>query len=681
MNDETPEPLLRRIKRTLIGGARSPREADTFHKISLIAFFAWIGLGADGLSSSCYGPSEAFVNLQGHPYLGMFVALATAVTIFVIATSYSQIIELFPSGGGGYLVASKLLSPRLGMLSGCALMVDYVLTIAVSVASGTDALFSFFPQAYGDHKLMFAAGVVVILTLMNLRGVRESIGPLVPIFLVFVFTHAFVIVYSICVHAPELPGLATKTMAEAKSSVSSLGIWGTVFIIMHAYSMGAGTFTGIEAVSNGLPILRDPKVKTGKRTMHYMWISLAVTVTGLMIAYLLFNVQPEEGKTLNAVLLERMSGSWSFGGPTFVIVTLVSEAALLFVAAQTGFLGGPRVLANMAADRWFPTRLSMLSERLVTHNGIIIMGLAAVVTVLMTRGAIEILVVLYSINVFITFALSQTGMVRHWWASRKTQPHCLKKLFINGVGLVLTLFILVWIVIFKFNKGGWITLLVTGALVLLASLIKRHYNASRKLVEQFNSLAMSAMKVSDLSNGDARNEAKARLPDPSGKTAVLLVNDYNGMGVHSLMNIFRFFGESFKNYIFAQVGVIDTENFKGVNEVANLERHVQNQVQQYVQIMRQQGCFAEAYTSVGADIVDEIEKLADQIVRKYPQAVFFAGQLLFPHDSVATRLLHNNITFALQRRLYHKGIPFMLLPIRVMENPMSIHHRAKKHTQ
>jgi hypothetical protein len=235
-------------------------------------------------------------------------------------------------------------------------------------------------------------------------------------------------------------------------------------------------------------------------------------------------------------------------------------------------------------------------------------------------------------------------------------------------------------VIFKFYQGGWATLLVTGARVAVASLIKRHYNASQKLVEQFNNLAMSAMKVSGLSNGHARNEAKARLPDPTGKTAVLLVNDYNGMGVHSLMNIFRFFGESFKNYIFAQVGVIDTKNFKGVSEVTNLERHVSGQAQKYVQIMRQQGYFAEAYTSVGADIVDEIEKLSDQIIRKYPQAVFFAGQLLFPHDSVAIRLLHNNITFAIQRRLYHKGIPFMLLPIRVIENPMSIHQPIKKTT-
>ncbi len=680
MNGESPESLLRRIKRLVIGAARSPREAQVFHKISLVAFFAWIGLGSDGLSSSCYGPAEAFKNLGDYPYLGILVALATAITIFVIATSYSQIIELFPSGGGGYLVASKLLTPRLGMVSGCALIVDYVLTITVSVASGADALFSFFPHDWANYKLLFAVGALLVLTVMNLRGVRESVGPLVPIFLTFVATHAFIIIYTAFEHGAELPAIANETASQARSAVSSLGLWGAIFLVMHAYSLGASTYTGIEAVSNGLPILREPRARTGKRTMHYMWISLAVTVLGLMIAYLLFGVKGEPNKTLNAVLLERMTESWTRGGSTFVIVTLISEAALLFVAAQTGFLGGPRVMANMAADRYLPARLSMLSERLVTHNGIILMSLAAIATMLLTEGSIAVLVVLYSINVFITFVLSQLGMVRHWWTSPRSEPHRRKKLVINGVGLVLTALILVWTVIFKFSEGGWAALLATGALVVVASLIKRHYNASRRLVEQFNSLAMSALKVSQLSEIDATKAASAAKCDTSARTAVLLVNGFNGMGVHSLMNIFRFFGESFKNYVFLQVGHIDTENFKGAAEVSKLDRYIRQQSEQYVQVMRRQGYFAEAFTSVGADVVDEIDRLSDQIVKKYPQAIFFAGQLLFPHDTFVRRLLHNNITFALQRRLYHNGIPFMMLPIRVVENPLTAVQQMKRKT-
>ena len=186
--------LSRRLKTLIIGDARSPHDRTIFHKLSLIAFFAWVGLGSDGLSSSCYGQEEAFRALQAYPYLGIFVALGSVLTIFVISASYSQIIELFPSGGGGYLVASKLLSPTFGMFSGCALIVDYVLTITVSVASGADAVFSFLPVEWYPYKLEFAIAGIAVLTLLNLRGVKEAVAPLIPIFLIFVITHAFVII-------------------------------------------------------------------------------------------------------------------------------------------------------------------------------------------------------------------------------------------------------------------------------------------------------------------------------------------------------------------------------------------------------------------------------------------------------------------------------------------------------
>src|SRR5262249_36743219 len=158
--------------------------------------FAWVGLGADGLSSSCYGPEEAFLALKAHPSLILFVGLAAAVTVFVISASYSQIIEYFPTGGGGYLVASKLLSPTVGMVSGCALLIDYVLTITISIASGADALFSFLPAGWAGYKLEFAMIGVLGLTLLNMRGVKESVVPLIPVFMVFVLTHVFVILWT-----------------------------------------------------------------------------------------------------------------------------------------------------------------------------------------------------------------------------------------------------------------------------------------------------------------------------------------------------------------------------------------------------------------------------------------------------------------------------------------------------
>ena len=190
-------------------------------------------------------------------------------------------------------------------------------------------------------------------------------------------------------------------------------------LLLKSYSMGAGTYTGIEAVSNGLPILREPRVKTGRRTMVYMGVSLALTVAGLLIAYQLYAVEISPDKTLNAVLFEKMTAGWSHpAGSAFVIVTLFSEAALLIIAAQTGFLDGPRVLANMALDRWFPAQFANLSERLVTRNGVLLMGCSGFIMMLATHGSVDLLVIFYSINVFITFSLSQAGMVRHWWQER-----------------------------------------------------------------------------------------------------------------------------------------------------------------------------------------------------------------------------------------------------------------------
>ncbi len=308
------------IKSLLFGRARSLADNDLFHKVSLIAVFAWVGLGADGLSSSCYGPEETFKSLGQYTHLSLFVALASVVTIIAICASYSQIIACFPTGGGGYLVASKLLSPAAGVVSGCALLIDYVLTITISIASGGDALFSLLPPDLLHWKLPFEFAGVIGLSLLNLRGVKESVMVWVPIFFVFVATHAVVIIYALTTHTKALGEVASATVNEVHTVTTQFG-WLFLFrMILKSYSMGAGTYTGIEAVSNGLPILREPRVATGRRTMVYMGTSLAITVVGLLIAYLLYSVAPTDGKTLNAVLVEGMTSHWPHAmGTAFIL--------------------------------------------------------------------------------------------------------------------------------------------------------------------------------------------------------------------------------------------------------------------------------------------------------------------------------------------------------------------------
>lgn len=658
--------LFRKIKTLLLGKSHDFQDKKIFHKLSLIAFFAWVGLGADGLSSSCYGPQEAFLALNGHTYLSIFVALGTVLTIFVISASYSQIVELFPTGGGGYLVASKLLSPTVGMVSGCALLIDYVLTIAVSIASSADALFSLGPLAWQPYKLTFGVGIVVVMILLNMRGAKESIVPLVPIFITFLVTHIFIIFYALFTHLPKMPAIITMTNQDMHGTMSQIGFWGMAFLVLRAYSMGAGTFTGIEAVSNSMSVLREPKVETAKSTMRYMAVSLAFVVMGLFIAYLLYGVNAEPGKTLNAFLFERATASWGVNRAyIFIFIALASEALLLMVAAQTGFLGGPGVLANMAKDRWFPIRFSTLSDRLVVQNGILIMGGLALIIMIFTKGSVRLLVILYSINVFITFVLSQTGMVRHWWNVRVVVKQWFRKLLVNGIGLLLCAFILISMIVMKFHEGGWVTLLITAALVFLAVLTKRHYYGVAKMLRRLNSLVSVA--ESDLPSVDlAAITAAGGEPkfDPKAKTAVVFVNGFNGMGLHTLFGIIRLFG-FFKNFVFVEVGLVDSGNFKGTSEIENLAAQVKSDLDHYVKFMNKHGFYAEGISGMGTDVIEEITTISPQILRRFANAIFFGGQLVFPNDSFILRFLHNYTVFLLQKRLYRQGIPLVILPIRV----------------
>lgn len=654
--------VFHRIKRSVIGSARTLDDSSVFHKMSLIAFFAWVGLGADGLSSSCYGPEEAFRALHQYPALGMLIGLASALTVFIISSSYSQIIELFPGGGGGYLVASKLLSPTVGMISGSALTIDYVLTITISVASGMDALFSFLPVEFVPYKLPAVIIGIIGLTVLNMRGIKESVTILTPIFLIFIATHAFAIVYGLFFHDASLSGAFVKTGEQFSLAQQSLGLGGLLFLLVRAYSMGAGTYTGIEAVSNGLPILREPRVKTAKRTMRYMAISLAATVLGLMMLYVLFDVHPTEGKTLNAVVFELMTQHWGTSGKVLIIITLISEATLLIVAAQAGFLDGPRVLANMAVDKWAPTKFAMLSDRLVTQNGILLMGGAALAMAYFTHGNVQMLVVLYSINVFITFSLSQLGMVKHWISQRKTSKVWFRKLFINGIGFILTSSILCFVTVVKFTEGGWITIVVTGVLVALFLGIRNHYFQTSKLLTRLNDLVGSALEVSKEYQQPLTKRVQVYKNE---RTAVLLVNGFNGLGLHTLFSMLRMYKNTYKNFIFLHIGVVDAGNFKGSAEIELLKESAKSELDKYVRFMMSQGYYAEGRSSIGTDVVSEVEILAPQVLRDFPDAHFFGGQLVFPQQTFTNRWLHNYTAFSIQERLYHLGIPVSILPVRI----------------
>ncbi|MFH1133080.1 MAG: APC family permease [Nanoarchaeota archaeon] len=663
MDDQ--KPLHKRLKTLFLGKAHNPFDPRIFHKLSLIAILAWIGLGVDALSSSNYGPQEAFLALGQHTALALIVAVFITLTIFIISTTYSQVVELFPGGGGGYLVASKLLSPTFGMISGCALLVDYVLTITVSIAAGADAIFSFLPPALHPYKLLFAVLCLLFLIFLNMRGVKESVMPLVPVFLLFIVTHAFAIGYAIITHLAKVPVVAQSTLSDFSATSMQLGLVGMLLLILHAYSMGAGTYTGIEAVSNAMPLLRDPKVRTAKKTMSYMAISLGIVVIGLMTCYLLYGVVLEPGKTLNASLFGQITGPWGTLGKVFLFLALLSEAAILFVAAQTGFLGGPRILSNMALDKWLPANFSGLSDRLVNERGILIMGGFALFMMVLTGGSVTFLVVLYSITVFISFVLTHFGLVRHWWKARRI-GHWKRKMAVSLIGLGLTGFILLSVIILKFYEGGWITLLILGVIILVVSAIKRHYRKTKAAINRLDNLLMvidSEEKLKQI--GIIKNPEPNLEFDPQAKTAIILVKRFNGIGIKSIGNIFQTFGTSFKNFVFVEVGIIDAGVFKGVEQLKYLKSDTKDDVQRYIQLVRRYGYYATGVPAVSTDFVDKMERLVPGLLRRYPGAVIFAGQIVFPDDNAFTRQLHNYHVFALQRRFYLRGIPFVILPVKV----------------
>jgi len=655
-----------KLKNTFIGKAKDVHDKAIFHKLTLVAFFAWIGLGADGISSSCYGPEEAFRNLQGHPSLAIFVALGTVFTIFIISSSYNQIVKLFPHGGGGYLVGSKLLSPTVGMISGCALIIDYVLTITLSVSSGADALFSFFPVGWQPYKLSFALVGVSFLILLNLRGVKESVVSLTPIFIVFISTHVLAILYGIFIHASNFTAVASQTTHEVNSTISQVGFFATFFIILRAYSMGAGTFTGIEAVSNGMPILREPKVATARKTMFLMAVSLSFMVLGLMVCYMLFNVQLDTHKTLNAVLLENMTAGWGyFWSRSFVLITLISEAALLLVAAQTGFIDGPRIMANMAIDHWFPKRFASLSDRLVSMNGVLLMGLAAIILMVISKGSVALLVVLYSINVFITFSISQLGMVKHWFTTRGKQTHWRRKLIINAIGLILTTFILCSVIILKFREGGWVTLLITGVLIVLAINIKRHYfQIALKLQKLRLNAYQEIEKLIGQRPGAEKQHNKIAF-NKEGKTAIILVSGFGGTGLYSFLKILENFRGVYSNIVFIRVGILNSKIYRGSVELQQFKTQVKEDGKKYVRIANQFGLYGKSMWTIGTDPVIEVYRIVKRIRPILAGAALFGGQLVFSKTYFLSQLLHNHTIFSIQKRFFKFGIPIVIFPIRV----------------
>ncbi len=647
--------VITKIIHAIIGAPKQVKDPNIFHKMSLIPVLAWIGLGADGLSSSAYGPEEAYRALGTHTYLAILLGLTTALTVFIISYAYSRIIEHFPHGGGGYIVATHMLGEKAGVISGSALLVDYVLTITISIAACVAALFSYLPLNFHHYKVPFACLLCLMLIVLNIRGVKESIAIMTPIFVVFVVTHLLMLLDGLVTHTDRFIPLVNNFQTGIQQDITSIGIAGILMLFLRAYSLGGGTYTGIEAVSNGLQIMREPRVQTGKRTMAYMAGSLAFTAGVLFLCYALLDVKPVEGKTLNAVIADNLFAGWGMG-KAIAFTTIFSEGALLLVAAQTGFVDGPRVMANMAVDSWFPHRFAALSERLTMRNGIVLMGASAIALLIYTHGSVSALVIMYSINVFVTFSFSQLGMSRFYIRRRREDSKWMQHLSVHLVGLVLCATILVITTVEKFLEGGWMTLLITSLVIGVCYLIRNHYQTVRNGVAELDKTLLNFPTSGPVNNNP---------PDKNDPTAVQLVSGYSGFGVHTLLSILTTFPEIYKNIIFVSVAVIDSGSFKGAEEVKALEQSLKNELEKYVELARKLGFAADYRMAVGTDVVETAAHLCRDIAAGYPRSTVFTGQITFRLEKSYHKILHNETAFAIQRRLQWHGLTTVILPIRM----------------
>jgi len=651
--------LYQSLRHFVVGAPLDPLSRKTRHNLALVAFFAWVGLGADGISSSCYGPEEAFKALGEQTHLGLYLAFATVATVFVIALAYNQVIELFPTGGGGYRVASRLLGPYAGGVAGAALLVDYVLTIAISVAAGVDALFSLFPVAFQKWKLATGLAIVVVLLLLNLRGMKEAIKVLLPVFLGFIGTHAILIVYGILAHAGEFARLLPATLEETGQAASAMGWAPLAAFLLLAYAQGGGTYTGLEAVSNNVNVLAEPRERTGKLTMLYMAASLAFTAGGVILVYLLWGARHVEGQTLNAVAFAAVLRDMGFEAPLAhqgaLLVVLALEAGLLFVAANTGFLGGPAVLSNMAADSWVPHKFRYLSTRLVTENGIVVMGLAALAVLLWSDGSVTFLVVLYSISVFLTFAVSLFGLCVYWWRHRDAK-RWLRRLALSGAGFAVCAGILLLLALDKFAAGGWAAIAIIVAIVALCTSVRRHYDFTKAQIRKIDA------QFEDVPFGSV---AEPRKLDHEAPTAVFMVGSSRGGGLHALLWVQRMFPGPFRNFVFVNARAVDAHSYGGAQDMEAMKVEANVALHFFENFCRSNGLASKSYLSFGTDPIDGFVELCERVRQDFPNSIFFTSKLVFEHDSFFFRILHNQAALVLQQRLHLAGMQMVILPMKV----------------
>lgn len=452
--------------RKLIFGSPLPTAAEVHQRLTKVKALAVFS--SDALSSVAYATEEILLVLvvAGPAVLGLSwpIALAIASLLLVVATSYYQTIHGYPSGGGAYIVAYDNLGVWPGLTAAAALLIDYVLTVAVSITAGVAAITSALPALY-PFRVELCVLAIVFIMWANLRGVSES-GTLFAI-----PTYGFILVFLTLI-VIGLLRLISGTLAPVPAQPSSIAAGGTagltLFLLLRAFASGCTALTGIEAISNGIPAFRKPEADNAGKTLLAMAALLTTMFLGITLLARSLHVVPVEHETVVSQI-----GRQVFGNGVLYLTLQVATALILVLAANTSFADFPRLSAILARDRYLPRQLTHLGDRLVFANGIITLAVLASGLVVIFGGQTHRLIPLYAVGVFLSFTLSQAGMVRHWLKERgRGWPW---KMAFNGLGAATTGVVLLIIVATKFIHGAWVVILLIPLFVWIFHIIERHY--------------------------------------------------------------------------------------------------------------------------------------------------------------------------------------------------------------
>lgn len=453
--------MFKNFKRTLLGNPIASKHADhqRLTKRRALAVFS-----SDALSSVAYATEEVLLVLMvsGAVFLQFSIPIALAIIglLAIVVVSYTQTIHEYPNGGGAYVVAHENLGEHAGLTAGAALLIDYVLTVAVSVAAGIAAITSAFPSLEG-HRIALCMIAIGILMFMNLRGIRESAG------IFAIPTYAFVVSIFVTLGVGFYK-FSTGEFAHVDPPELNVVEPFSLFVLLRAFSSGCTAMTGVEAISNGVPVFQKPEAKNAARTLIIMTLILSCMFFGITFLSHYHGIVPTAGETVLSQLTRSIHGtSWAY------YFVQVFTMGILILAANTSFADFPRLASLLAKDRYLPRQLASVGDRLVFSNGILALGFLAIILVILFNANTHALIPLYAVGVFLSFTLSQVGMVRHWYKNKTAG--WLKHALVNAIGGFLTAIVTIIFVVTKFTHGAWAVVVLIPLFIAMFLRIKHHY--------------------------------------------------------------------------------------------------------------------------------------------------------------------------------------------------------------